>query len=75
MPPIPAPLLPLIQSQISPPATTIIAANPSKHSLVSSTSLNLLSVVSRGSQDPDGNSPGIITSDAPAVIQEHHPSH
>ena len=69
MPPIPVPsLLPPSPSRVSPPAT-IIAANISKHPLVSSTSSDFLLVKLRVSQDPEGNSPGDITASAAAVTR------
>ena len=57
------------QSLISPPATIITVTIPSEQPIVSSTSLDLLSVVSQASQDPDGNSPVIIAANAAAVTR------
>ena len=68
VPPIPVPSLLPSQSQVFPPATIIAANIISEHPLVSSTSSDLLSVVSRGSQDPDGNSSASLAAVAVAAV-------
>ena len=68
MPLIPDPsLLSSSPSHISPPVT-ITAKFASKQSIVSSTSSNAVSKMSRVSQDPDGNPPVIIAAGASAAV-------
>ena len=68
-PPIPLQSLLPSQSRISLPVTIITAIILSKQPIFSSTSSELLLVVSRASQNPDGNSPGIIAAYSAAVTR------